>query len=282
MKAPVPNEYSFRPAMIFSVVTPSFNCKDYLLENIESVRSQGMGPDQLEHWIIDGGSTDGTAEVLKRLEGINWVSESDRGLSDAVNKGIQRAKGDWIIWLNADDLLAKDACKTLLEYVEQFPQIRIFCGNLIFLRADGTVEQEVEGWDYNLDDLLGERTGMNQPSTFVHREVYEKTGLLEVSNRYAMDYEWLVRAMHHYQCVPIPHLLAYSRRRKGSITHAHMVKQFEEFLRLRRKYGRPRLCRAEFHIRFYLYTDWLRRIRWVRSGVRSVKRLFGKEPLHPR
>ena len=147
-----------------------------------------------------------------------------------------------------------------MQYVEKYPHIRIFAGDLPYLSRDGTVEQIAKGWDYNLDELLGRRTGMNQPSTFVHREVYEKVGLIDVSIRCAMDYEWLVRAMHHYQCVPIPHALAYFRRRKGSITDAHMAEHFREFLRQRRKYGKPFLSRAEFEFRFYIYTDWLRRI----------------------
>src|SRR5258706_4894309 len=267
--------------MIFTVITPSFNCGDFIQENFAYVRRQGMTADQLEQWVIDGGSTDGTVEILKQTTGIKWISERDKGLSDAVNKGIQRAKGDWIIWLNADDLLAKDACKIFLQYVEKYPHIRIFAGDLAYLGRDGTVEQIFKGWDYNLNDLLGSRTGMNQPSTFVHREVYEKVGLIDLSIRCAMDYEWLVRAMHHYQCVPIPHLLSYSRRRKGSITDAHMAEHFREFLRQRRKYGKPFLSRAEFDFRFFIYTDWLRRIGWVRRGVRAVKRIFGREPLHP-
>lgn len=267
--------------MIFTVITPSFNCKDFIQENFQSVRSQGLGPAELEQWVIDGGSTDGTLDILKQTEGINWVSERDKGLSDAVNKGIQRAKGEWIIWLNADDLLAKDACKIFLEYQKQYPKIRIFAGDLIILRADGSEEQTIKGWDYNLDDLLGEHTGMNQPSTFVHRTVYEKVGFLDVSNRYAMDYEWLVRAMHHYECMPIPRVLSCSRRRKGSITDAHLAEQFKEFLRQRRKYGKPFFSRAEFNHRFFIHTDWLRRIHWVRRGVRGIKKLFGKEPRHP-
>lgn len=267
--------------MIFSVVTPSFNCQEFIGENVESVRGQGLTPEELEHWVIDGGSTDGTVEILKQTEGIHWVSERDQGLSDAVNKGIQRAKGDWIIWLNVDDMLAKGACKTFLRYVEKCPHIRIFAGDLVMLRADGTEEQRVPGWDYNLEDLLGLRTGMNQPSTFVHREVYQKAGLLDITNRYTMDYEWLVRAMHHYQCVPIPQVLSYSRRRKGSITDVHLVEQFKEFLRLRRKYGKPVFARAELRIRFYIYTDWLRKMRWVRRSIRKVKGFFGREPVHP-
>ena len=266
---------------VVSVVTPSFNCGQYLLENIESVRWQGLGPDELEHWVIDGGSTDGTVELLRQQPDIQWISEPDRGLSDAVNKGIQRAKGDWIVWLNADDFLAEDACKVFLEYARRHPTIRIFCGEITWLRYDGSVEKIAPAWDYNLKDLLGTRTGINQSSTFIRREAYEKVGLLDVSDRYTMDYEWLVRAMHHYECVPIPHVLTFYRRRRGSITDANLVRQFENFLTIRRRYGRPRLCRAEFRIRFYLYTDWLRRIRWLRRGVRRIKKVFGKEPPHP-
>lgn len=267
--------------MLFSVVTPSLNCKDYILNNIASVRKQGFGPDELEHWVIDGGSKDGTLDILKGETDVKWISESDKGLSDAVNKGIQRAKGDWIIWLNADDFLADGALKTFLEYAGRYPDIRIFSGDETLLAYDGSVEQTWPGWDYNLKDLLGTRTGMNQASTFVHREVYAKAGLLDVSIRYAMDYEWLVRAMHHYKCVPIPHVLTYYRRRKGSIMDAHTLKHYYMFLAVRRQYRLSYFAPGELRIRFYIYTDPLRRIQWIRRFVRSAKRLFGQEPAHP-
>ncbi len=264
--------------MTFSVITPSFNCREFIAENIESVRQQGLGTSELEHWVIDGGSTDGTLDVLRRYPDVRWISESDKGLSDAVNKGIQRSTGDWIVWLNADDFLAPDACKIFLQHAQQYPNARIFCGDQTILRYDGSIEQIAKGWDYNLEELLGCRTGINQASTFIHRSAYEKVGLLDVSNRYSMDYEWLVRAMHHYECVVIPAVLTFYRRRKGSITDAGLVHQFEDFLRIRRKYNRPYLSRAEFRIRFYLYTDWLRRITWARRAVRNVKALFGDAP----
>ncbi|MBA4147334.1 MAG: glycosyltransferase [Verrucomicrobia bacterium] len=267
--------------MIFSVITPSFNCQNFILQNLESVRAQGFDSDQLEHLIVDGGSTDGTVELLRAASGIKWSSEPDKGLSDAVNKGILRSKADWIIWLNADDMLSPDACKVFLEYAARYSDVRIFSGDQIILRYDGTVEQTVPGWDYNLDDLLGYRTGINQAATFVHRSVYEKVGLLDVSNKYAMDYEWLVRAMHHYRCVPIPHVLAYYRRRPGSITDANQVKQFQEFLRIRRIYGKSHFSLGELRSRFYIYTDPLRRIRWIRREVRRIKRWLGQNPPHP-
>ena len=108
--------------MKFSVITPSYNCKEFILENIQSVRAQGLGPEELEHWIIDGGSTDGTVELLKSETGIHWISELDKGLADAVNKGILRSKGEWIIWLNADDLLASDACAVFCSRLLSIPK----------------------------------------------------------------------------------------------------------------------------------------------------------------
>ena len=267
--------------MLFTVVTPSLNCRDYILKNIESVRRQGFGPDQLEHRVVDGGSSDGTLEILKQQKDLSWTSEPDKGLSDAVNKGIKSARGSWIVWLNADDFLEDNALNVFLNYARQNPQIRVFSGGVAILRYDGSLEQIFPGWDYNLKDLLGLRTGINQASTIVHREVYQNVGLLDVSDRYTMDYEWVIRAMHQYQCMPIPHVLTSYQRRKGSITDAHLVKQYVRFLELRRQYGRPRLCRAEFRIRFFIYTQWLRQIHWVRRVVREIKGMFGCKPLHP-
>jgi glycosyltransferase involved in cell wall biosynthesis len=267
--------------MRFTIVTPSLNCREYLPQNFESVQKQGFGPDELEQWVIDGGSTDGTVEFLKSQTRAKWISEKDKGLSDAVNKGIQRATGDWIIWLNADDLLSDGALKLLLEYAAKYPDIKMFAGDQAILDYQGNVEVVSQGWDYNLKDLMGMRTGMNQASTIVHREVYEKAGLIDISIRYAMDYEWLVRAMHLYKCVYIPAVLTSYRRRKGSIMDANMAKHFETFLAVRRKYNLSPLTLAEARIRFFIYTDFLRQTPWIRKTVRKVKGLFGQAPRHP-
>src|SRR2546421_11161603 len=99
--------------MLTSIVTPSLNCGQYILRNITSVREQKFNPNELEHWIIDGGSRDQTVEILRNQKDVKWVSEPDNGLSDAVNKGIRLSQGDWIIWLNADDELAPGAIEAV-------------------------------------------------------------------------------------------------------------------------------------------------------------------------
>src|SRR4051812_23613887 len=87
---------------LVSVITPSFNQAKYIERTLESVRNQTYP--RIEHIVIDGGSTDGTIEILKHQTFARWISEPDRGQSDALNKGIARAKGDIIGWLNSDDM----------------------------------------------------------------------------------------------------------------------------------------------------------------------------------
>jgi glycosyltransferase involved in cell wall biosynthesis len=265
----------------FSIVTPALNCARYLPRNFASIASQGLPTGEIEHWVIDGGSNDGTLELLQQQGNVRYISEKDRGLSDAVNKGICRATGEWIIWLNADDELAPEALLAFQRAVRQYPGVCIFCGGQDVLDYDGRLESISDGWDYNARELLGERTAILQASTFVHRSVYDKVGLLDVNIRYAMDYEWTVRAVHHFRCQSLPIILTRYHRRRGSIMDAHMADHFREFLRQRRKYGQPRLSIAEFNIRFFIYTDWLRQIGSIRRAVRRLKRLFGREPIHP-
>jgi len=266
---------------LFTVVTPTLNCGDCLPRNLASVQSQGLPQREIEQWVIDGGSTDGTVELLNRQAGIHYISEKDGGLSDAVNKGIQRASGQWIIWLNADDELAPGALTAFKDALKSFPETYLFCGAQKVFGYDGGLESITEGWSYNLHDLLGMRTSIIQASTFVHRSVYEKVGLLNVNFRYAMDYEWIVRAAHHYRCQPLRVVLTHYHRRRGSIMDAHMAGFYQNFLSVRRQYKQSRLALAEWRIRFYLITEPLRKILWLRRTVRRIKRLAGYEPLHP-
>ena len=268
-------------APLLSIVTPALNGAEFLPRNVASVRAQGLPPDQLEHWVIDGGSTDGTVGWLRQQPDLKFISEPDRGLSDAVNKGIERAAGQWILWLNADDELAPGALAAFQAALRQYPEARLFCGAEKIFRYDGTLERIEPGWDYNLKDLLGTRTSISQAATFVHRSVYERVGLLEVGCRDAMDYEWTVRAAHQFRCQPLAAVLAHYHRRPGSIMDAHLAAFYRTFLRLRRQYHQSYFSAGELRIRWYLWTEPLRRVRWLRRCVRGVKGCFGRAPLHP-
>lgn len=265
----------------FSVVTPSLNCAEFLARNIKSVKNQGYGTEHLEHWIIDGGSTDGTVEFLRLQKDIRWISEPDKGLSDAVNKGLIRSRGQWIAWLNADDELQPGALRTILEWSERHPDVEMFCGDEIILRYDGAQEQIIKGWPYTYDDLLSRRPGINQASTFLHRRLVERIGGLDVNIRYAMDYEWFVRATRVAKCVYIPQVLSIYHRRQGSIMDSHMADHFRTFRSVRRNHQRKSTEYLEWLSLCYLWTEPLRRIRWFRKIIRQAKRVLGHTPLHP-
>ena len=267
--------------ILFTVITPALNCAEFIQRNIDSVLGQGLPSGCLEHWVIDGGSTDRTVELLKSSPNIRWISEPDRGLSDAVNKGLSRARGQWIAWLNADDELAPGALRTILDQSSAHPDVDIFSGDEIILRYDGTQEQVIKGRPYSYDDLLGYNPGINQASTFLRRCLVERIGKLDINIRYAMDYEWLVRATRVAKCVYIPQVLSIYHRRQGSIMDSHMADHYRTFRAVRRSHHRKLNERLEWMILFYLLTEPLRRIRGIRKIVRLAKRQAGREPLHP-
>jgi len=266
---------------VFSIVTPALNCVKFLPRNRASILAQDLEPDQYEHWVIDGGSSDGTVEWLRTQPGVKWISEKDRGLSHAVNKGIARSIGQWIIWLNADDELAPGALQAFLDLKPAYPGTCLFCGAQKVFGYDETLETIERGWDYNLEQLLSVRTAIVQASTFVERRVYETVGLLDETYRYAMDYEWTVRAAHQFKCQPLPCVLTHYHRRRGSIMDHGIANQHREFLRVRRAWKQGRLTPAELRLHFYLVTEPFRRIRWVRFVVRKIKTLVGCKPNHP-
>ncbi len=260
---------------LFTIVTPSFNCGRYLRRNLASIRSQNMPEGQIEHWVIDGGSSDETLEILQAEPGVRFISEKDAGLTEAVNKGLRLAQGEWILWINADDELAPGALEAFLRAAREFPEARMFCGAQRVYDYEGNFKFLNAGWAYTFERLAGPHPWIVQASTFVHRRVYEKVGLLDPSFRYAMDYEWLVRASREFPTTPLPDVLTHYHCRVGSIMDANLARFHQDFLRIRRRYGLPAWSLDEFRFRFYIWTESLRRIGWLRRAVRRVKTAFG-------
>lgn len=128
-------------APVLSVVTPSFNQKDYIEENLRSIMSQSdVFP--LEHIVIDGGSDDGTVEILSQYEdsyNLRWFSESDRGQTHALNKGVRKANGDWIGWQNSDDYYLQGAFQSLNRIVSNSTTIDLVYGDLEVVDEDGNI-----------------------------------------------------------------------------------------------------------------------------------------------
>ena len=176
-----------------SIVTPSYNQEQFIEETIRSVLLQGY-PD-LEYIIIDGGSTDGSAEVIRKYEPwlAYWVSERDRGQSHAINKGIARASSDVLFWLNSDDLVLPGAFSTVAMLFAQNPQVRMITGQAQIIDAQGkqmgTLTSQFPSWA----DYATRKCTIRQVATFFDRALFDELGIIDESLYYSMDVDLLLR-----------------------------------------------------------------------------------------
>jgi glycosyltransferase involved in cell wall biosynthesis len=206
-----------------SIITPSFNQGKYIGRTIESVLTQDV--DGLEYMVIDGGSTDETVDVLKGYgDRFFWLSEKDQGHSDAINKGVLRSKAPIIGWLNSDDIYYPGALKAVVEFFDQNPDVDVAYGNANHIDENDQFINEYPTEDFNWERLL-DTCFISQPATFVRRRVFEKHGLLDLSLRQSMDYEfWIRLGKGGAKFARIPKLLAATRLHKDAFTVAATMK----------------------------------------------------------
>jgi glycosyltransferase involved in cell wall biosynthesis len=181
---------------LVSVITPSYNQARFLEETILSVLSQSYQP--IEYLIIDGGSTDGSVDIIRRYAEklAYWISEPDQGQSEAINKGILNSNGEFVAWLNADDCYYPWTVAEAIETLHRFPQAGMVHGHHSFMNErseiiDNTL-MDIDRSEFVISRLMNERDFINQPTVFIRRTVLEKVGLLRNELHYAMDYDlWL-------------------------------------------------------------------------------------------
>lgn len=159
-----------------SVVTPSFNSRHTLRDTIESVRAQDYP--HWEHLVMDGGSTDGTLDILKEYPHLNWISEKDAGHYHAMNKGVQRATGDVVNILNADDCYRPGALRAVGEAFAAHPEWDGLFGDIVYVDGAGReiYRREEAGFDYDVLRYSGVCYVIHQ-TLFVRRAVHDRLGL---------------------------------------------------------------------------------------------------------
>ena len=227
-----------------SVVTATLNRKDLLPRCIEGVAGQSYP--HKEHIIIDGGSSDGTVDLIrsyaKKYPHIRWISEKDNGISSALNKGLALATGDVIGVNGDDDYYEPGAFEIVADEFEQNPSAGVVSGGCDHIRNDGSVWLSLKASFTNRQDLIeywkhwGSTSFLPAPSTFFRRQVLEVVGGFDEADRYAMDYHHWIKITEKFGVRIVDKVLSKFRSDQGTISFSQAQKQIDEMYGISKKY----------------------------------------------
>lgn len=176
-----------------TIITPSFNQACFLERTIESVLNQNYS--NLEYIVIDGGSMDGSVDIIRKYADhlSYWVSEPDRGQVDAINKGLQRATGDWICWQNSDDVFFPGAFADLAETAAKHPEAGLIVGNMMLIDEHDRPLRDLRYVTPDHSAMLAEGMLIANQAAFWRRDVQQSVGLIDERYQCSFDYDWFLR-----------------------------------------------------------------------------------------
>ncbi len=225
------------PSLRVSIITPCFNAEASVEATVRSVLAQSYAP--IEYIVIDGGSSDATVPIVQRYaDRLTLVSEPDSGQSNAINKGWQRATGDVLAWLNADDQYLSDTVELAAGFFQDNPHVGWVYGSPLPIGADGQplpFRREPMPWDY--EKLLSVGCYVSQPTVFLRRVVVEEFGLLDETLHYGMDYEYWLRIGRKYPGYFLPDLKARVVRSRATKTQSGGMPRILELKQILERYG---------------------------------------------
>ncbi|HUV14941.1 MAG TPA: glycosyltransferase family 2 protein [Pelolinea sp.] len=199
---------------LVTIVMPSYNQAKYLEKAILSVLEQDYP--NIEFFVVDGGSKDDSCEIIRKYHQSRpdrltwWVSEKDNGQADAINKGVQRAKGDIIAWLNSDDIYLHGAVGKAVRALNANPECGMVFGNLKSMDMDGQVLNTIRYGNWGLEDLMAFRI-IGQPSVFMRREAFESAGGMDTTYDLLLDPLLFMRIAAKYEIKYIDDFFAAAR-----------------------------------------------------------------------
>ena len=232
------NEKSVNP--LVSIITPSYNQGIFIRQTIDSVLNQSYK--NIEYWIIDGGSTDETLEILNSYgSAINYVSEKDQGQANAINKGILKTNGEIIGFVNSDDYLNPAAIQKIVEAFQRTNSLWVTGDYCIVDESSIRIQSFIVRYKrllrkFSNKSLFQVANYIAQPSTFWHRELITKIGLFDESLQFVMDYDYWLRAFAIAPPVILADELSAFRIHKLSKGGSQYIRQFDEELRILKKY----------------------------------------------
>ena len=222
---------------LVSIVTPSYNQAPFLEQTIQSVLGQDYP--RLEYILVDGDSSDGSVDIIKKYSNklAWWVSEPDRGQTDAINKGFAHAHGEILAWINSDDTYEAGAVSAAMEVMQGRPEIGLVYGNANFIDGSGRVTGRFPAAQTNYTRLRRGYVHIPQQAAFFRADLWKKVGPLDPSFFFAMDYDLWVRLARLAPVLYVPRLWANFRLHTLGKTFAFDDRCWPEMIRVHRRDG---------------------------------------------
>jgi glycosyltransferase involved in cell wall biosynthesis len=222
---------------LVSVITPSWNSASYIEQTILSVINQTYR--NVEYIIIDGGSSDGTLDIIRKYESSidYWVSETDDGMYQAINKGMRRASGEIVAYLNSDDLYYPDTLEKVVNFFADNSSAELVYGNLDFVNEEGNKLFTQIYPRFNLNFFIRANCSMiGQPAAFWRSSLLKKIGMFDESLKMAADFEFFIRAGMIGKPMYTPDVLAAFRTHKLSLTSTQSQRGQDEVRLIHKNY----------------------------------------------
>ncbi|OGN74373.1 MAG: hypothetical protein A2X25_05645 [Chloroflexi bacterium GWB2_49_20] len=255
--------------MLVSIITPSFNQARYLETTIQSVLEQDYS--HLEYIIVDGGSTDGSLEIIKKYSHrlAWWVSEKDQGQTDAINKGFAHAHGDVLAWLNSDDTYTPGAIAAALEIMQAHPENGLVYGDTNFIDENGNILGTFPAAQTDYKRLRRGYVHIPQQAAFFRADIWKQVGPLDASFFFAMDYDLWVRIASTAPLLYTRQLWANFRLHSQGKTVVADERCWPEMLRVHYRNGGSwfSILSAKYLLRKMIAPLWRRRLHYkMRQG----------------
>jgi len=227
---------------LVSFVTPSYNQGEFIEETILSIKNQDYP--NTEHIIVDGASTDNTLDVIKKYEGtynMHWISESDNGVNEAINKGFRKAQGEILAFLCADDRYLPWTVSVVAEYFKRHPEVELIYGDMIKINLETGRYRLCIYPQFSVPFLV--RMGfLPAPAVFFRKSVVEKVGLFDEGEnlRFAADSEYWLRASTKCRVSKVQEVLTIESAHSMSITRQNRERMLRQIRAVRQSCGAPK------------------------------------------